>query len=218
MLAGGGAVDLVTLDEVIWTAPPESEEAGSPNLLGAVALAAAINELGRIGWGPISAHDHDLASRLRDGLAAIAGVRLLGPATGSDTLPLATFSVAGVPHALVAARLAAEWGIAVRHGCFCAHPYLERLLGLGAAEVEVLRRAVRAGDRRAIPGAVRASAGINTRAEDVDALLGAVEVIASGADPPVDYVQDPSTGDFSPLERPAGWPELPSAGSACSRS
>ncbi len=218
MLAGGGAVDLVTLDEVIWTAPPESEEAGSPNLLGAVALAAAINELGRIGWGPISAHDHDLASRLRDGLAAIAGVRLLGPATGSDTLPLATFSVAGVPHALVAARLAAEWGIAVRHGCFCAHPYLERLLGLGAAEVEVLRRAVRAGDRRAIPGAVRASAGINTRAEDVDALLGAVEVIASGVDPPVDYVQDPSTGDFSPLERPAGWPELPSAGSACSRS
>src|SRR4029077_10770473 len=41
-LAGGGAVDLVDLDEVVWTDPPEREEAGSPNVLGAVALSAAI--------------------------------------------------------------------------------------------------------------------------------------------------------------------------------
>ena len=46
-LAGGGAVDLVGLDEVIWTAPPDREEAGSPNVVGAVALHAAIEALGR---------------------------------------------------------------------------------------------------------------------------------------------------------------------------
>ena len=44
-LAGGGAVDLVDLDEVMWTDPPEREEAGSPNVIGAVALGAAIDEL-----------------------------------------------------------------------------------------------------------------------------------------------------------------------------
>ncbi len=78
-LAGGGAVDLVDLDEVVWTDPPEREEAGSPNVIGAVALHAAIEELTRIGWPAIVAHDDFMARRLREGLAAIDGVRLLGP-------------------------------------------------------------------------------------------------------------------------------------------
>src|SRR5687767_6557616 len=96
------SVDLVDLDEVLWTDPPEREEAGSPNVVGAVALDAAIGELQRIGWDAIVAHDDDLARELRDGLAAIDGVTLLGPARDVDTLPLATFTVAGVHHALVA--------------------------------------------------------------------------------------------------------------------
>src|SRR6202035_5047964 len=133
-LAGGGAVDLVDLDEVWWTEPPEREEAGSPNVMGAVALEAALDELGRIGWGTIGAHEQGLASRLRHGLAAIDGVRVLGPSLGTDTLAIAAFVVEGVDHALVAARLSAEWAIGVRHGCFCAHPYLVRLLALSAAD------------------------------------------------------------------------------------
>ena len=56
-LAGGGAVDLVDLDEVVWTEPPEREEAGSPNVVGAVALGAALDQLGRIGWDAIAAHE-----------------------------------------------------------------------------------------------------------------------------------------------------------------
>ena len=62
-LAGGGAVDLVDLDEVAWTDPPEREEAGSPNVVGAVALDAAIGELQQIGWDAIVAHDDVLSSR-----------------------------------------------------------------------------------------------------------------------------------------------------------
>ena len=56
-LAGGGAVDLVDLDEVVWTDPPDREEAGSPNVIGAVALHAAIDELDTIGWPAIIEHD-----------------------------------------------------------------------------------------------------------------------------------------------------------------
>ena len=66
-LAGGGAVDLVDLDEVVWTDPPEREEAGSPNVIGAVALHAAIDELARIGWPAIIAHDDAMAAHLRHG-------------------------------------------------------------------------------------------------------------------------------------------------------
>jgi selenocysteine lyase/cysteine desulfurase len=165
-LAGGGAVDLVDLDEVIWTDPPEREEAGSPNVLGAVAFGSALQELTRIGWEPIGAHESHLARRLRAGLAGIDGVRLLGPGLHTETLAVATFTVQGMHHALVAARLSAEWGIGVRHGCFCAHPYLLRLLGVGPAAAARARDQVLGGDRRAIPGAVRASCGIGTTEED----------------------------------------------------
>ncbi|MGO8724700.1 MAG: aminotransferase class V-fold PLP-dependent enzyme, partial [Acidimicrobiales bacterium] len=204
-LAGGGAVDLVGLDEVVWSAPPEREEAGSPNVVGAVALHAAIQTLTEIGWPAVTAHDREMGRAMREGLAAIQGVRLLGPALQVDTLPVATFNVAGVSHALVAARLSAEDGIGVRHGCFCAHPYLMRLLGLSDEEVTAFRNEVRRGDRTRLPGAVRASVGINTTRADIDRLLEAVNRIASGERAPVTYFQDPCTGDYFPDPDCAPW-------------
>jgi selenocysteine lyase/cysteine desulfurase len=204
-LAGGGAVDLVALDEVTWTDPPEREEAGSPNVIGAVALHAAIGELQEIGWDAIEGHDRELSTHLRHGLAAVDGVTVLGPDLAVDTLPLATFTVAGMHHALVAARLSVEHGIGVRHGCFCAHPYLLRLLDLTSGQVDDYHAAVRAGDRRATPGAVRASAGLSTSSADIDLLLAAVGRIASGEPSRLDYEQDPHTGDFWPTGDVPGW-------------
>ncbi|MGI8686614.1 MAG: aminotransferase class V-fold PLP-dependent enzyme [Acidimicrobiales bacterium] len=217
-LAGGGAVDLVDLDEVIWTDPPDREEAGSPNVIGAVALDAAMAELRGFGWPAVQGHDAVLAARLRSALAAVPGVRLLGPGLSTPTLPLATFVVDGVAHALVAARLSAEFGIGVRHGCFCAHPYLLRLLGLSPAEVASYRDAVLAGDRREIPGAVRASAGLSTSVDDIDRLVAAVASIAADPAPPVPYEQDPATGDFWPMVDVPGWSEGERGpGSSCAR-
>jgi hypothetical protein len=108
-------------------------------------------------------------------------------------------------HALVAARLSAEYGIGVRHGCFCAHPYLLRLLDLNADEIAEYHRAVGRGDRREIPGAVRASAGISTSAADVDRLLAAMSDIVGGKPAPIAYAQD-LTGDYAPAEDAIGWP------------
>ena len=217
-LAGGGAVDLVDLDEVVWTDPPEREEAGSPNVIGAVALHAAIDALERVGWPAIGSHDHHLAGQLRGGLAGIDKVRLLGPDPAVDTLPLAAFTIEGVPHALVAARLSAEYGIGVRHGCFCAHPYLMRLLGLSSAEMARYRRMVRAGDRSQLPGAVRASAGINTSAADIQRFLTAVKDIAQGAPSPVAYKKDLATGDYFPDSDVPGWSGTDRAlGASCAR-
>jgi selenocysteine lyase/cysteine desulfurase len=203
-LAGGGAVDLVDLDEVVWTGPPDREEAGSPNVIGAVALHAAIDALDEIGWPALTGHDRHIARSLRRGLASIPGVHLLGPDLDAETLPVAAFTVQGVPHALVAARLAAEEAIGVRHGCFCAHPYLMRLLGLGGEQVHRYRDQVRRGDRSAMPGAVRASAGINTAEDDVQRLLAAVARVAAEA-PPIHYDQDPHTGDYHPSSGVLAW-------------
>jgi hypothetical protein len=93
-----------------------------------------------------------------------------------------------------------------------------RLLGLGADAVALARQQVLQGDRRAIPGAVRASCGLGTTDEDVDDLLAAVAVIASGAAPPVAYEQDPVTGDYWPAGDHAGWADADRpAGGACAR-
>ena len=222
-LAGGGAVDLVDLDEVIWTDPPEREEAGSPNVIGAVAFGTAMDELERIGWETVVAHEASLAERLHRGLRGIDGVHILGPRAGDGAddrggLAVAAFTLEGMHHALVAARLSAEFGIGVRHGCFCAHPYLIRLLGVGRDGVNRAREAVRRGDRSGIPGAVRASCGLGTSAGDVDALLDALRMLAAGVPAPVPYVQDALTGDFWPEGGTAGWrAEDRPAGAACAR-
>jgi len=217
-LAGGGAVDLVDLDEVLWTDPPEREEAGSPNVIGAVAMGAALREIGRIGWDAVREHESLLARRLRGGLAAIDGVTLLGPSPDVETLAVASFTVQGVHHALVAARLSAEWGIGIRHGCFCAHPYILRLLGVGPSEQAAARAKVVGHDRRNIPGAARASCGLGTTLADVEALLEAVAAIAGGSPPPIAYVQDARTGDFRPETDLPGWPSSADpAGSGCAR-
>ena len=217
-LAGGGAVDLVDLDEVVWTEPPDREEAGSPNVIGAVAMDAAIGMIEDVGWDAIIAHDDELAIQLRRGLAAIDGVRVFGPGLDTPTLPLAAFGIEGIDHALVAARLSAEHGIGVRHGCFCAHPYLLRLLGLSVDEVQRFRAAVLRGDKREVPGAVRASAGIGTSAVDVERLLNAVAGIAAGDPAPVDYEQDEHTGDYWPMGELPGWTSADrSFGASCAR-
>ena len=59
-LRGGGTVEIVTLDEVIWAEPPDRDEAGSPNTIGAVALAAAITQLEEIGMEQVAAHEAEL--------------------------------------------------------------------------------------------------------------------------------------------------------------
>jgi selenocysteine lyase/cysteine desulfurase len=218
-LAGGGAVDLVDLDEVVWTAPPEREEAGSPNVIGAVALGVAADELSRIGWPAIIGHETEMSVRLREGLNNIRGVTLLGPRPATPTLAVAAFTVEGMTHALVAARLSAEFAIGVRHGCFCAHPYLTRLLGLSADEIAVFRADVLRGDRRSMPGAVRASACLSTTSADIERFLDALGTIASDQHPSVDYEQDPFSGDFHPLgDGAAWWTDPGSSRPGCSRS
>ena len=218
-LAGGGAVDLVDLDEVVWTDPPEREEAGSPNVLGAVALHAAIDELSAIGWPAIRAHDDAMAALLHDRLRRIDGVRVLGPdLTRADGLPVATFVVEGMPHALVAARLSAAHGIGVRHGCFCAHPYLMRLLHLSPAEIDAYRNAVLRGDRSSIPGAVRASTGLSTTVADIERFLAAVEGIVGSDDASVPYDVDPHTGDYWPRGYDSPWADAARRlGASCAR-
>ena len=184
-LAGGGAVDLVDLDEVVWTEPPEREEAGSPNVVGAVALGAALDDarphrLGR----PSPPTKRPWPAGCRPGWPASTGSASSARPSTPRPWPSPPSSSTASPTPWWPPGLSAEWGIGVRHGCFCAHPYLIRLLGLSPTEIAAYREQVLAGDHPTIPGAVRASCGISTTAADVDALLAAVA--AWPATPPAD--------------------------------
>jgi hypothetical protein len=93
------------------------------------------------------------------------------PRQTDDRIGVISFNLAGLHHALVAAILAYEGGIGVRNGCFCAQPYVMRLLDLGAADQDRWRRAQLAGDKTGRPGMVRVSLAAYNTSEDVDALV-----------------------------------------------
>jgi selenocysteine lyase/cysteine desulfurase len=157
---GGGAVVNVTLDAVEWKLGPARHEGGTPNLVGAVSLAAALEALEEIGFPRIISHEQGLYEQLLSGLDRLGIEPLLIWPSNTDRVGVASFNVPGYRGDLVAAYLSAEHGIGVRGGKFCAHPLLARF-------------ALDDG------GAVRASVGLGTSSDDVDTLLSALESLIS---------------------------------------
>jgi selenocysteine lyase/cysteine desulfurase len=180
-LVGGGTVKAVSFEEVIWAETPDRDDAGSPNVVGVVALAAAAEELSR-GWAERRDDEDALVRALDRQLATVPRLRRLGPVSG-DRLPVAAFVLEGMPHAVVAARLAEEYCIGVRSGCFCAHPYLTRLFGLTDDEVRQFHEDARADRLDRLPGAVRVSCNQATALADIGALAQALRTIATDSGP-----------------------------------
>ena len=85
-MTGGGTVEIVTLDNVVWTVPPERDEAGSPNVVGAVALAAAIRQLEAVGMDEVAQHEADLTSYALEKLAALPGIGVFGDTDPSNAM------------------------------------------------------------------------------------------------------------------------------------
>jgi selenocysteine lyase/cysteine desulfurase len=182
-LVGGGMVDVVSLEDAWWRDLPEREEAGTPDVVGVVALAAAIRMLESVGWEAIVEHEERLTRYMLRRLAAIPDIIVYGQSDPADVharLGAFSFNLKGLHHALVAAVLSYEGGIAVRCGCFCAHPYMLCLLNVPPDEAERVRKEIIAHDRSHIPGAVRASVGIYNDESDIDALCSCLEGIAAG--------------------------------------
>lgn len=179
---GGGTVKMVTEDDVIWDETPEKNEAGTPNVMGAVALAASIKQIQMLGYPSIEEHESSLTEYLLEGLKRINGIRIFGfpKADINKRLGVVSFQVEGVPHALVSAILSYEYGIGVRNGCFCAHPYVLRLLGVDKMEVERHRMDIMAGNKSQLPGLVRVSIGLQNTYEEIDKLLCTLKNITRG--------------------------------------
>ncbi len=195
-LVGGGVVDVVTLESAVWNRPPHKEEAGSPNVIGGVALAEAVTLLQAIGMENIAAHEAALLEYAYRRLKTIPGVVLYGPTDDlTDKVGVIAFNVEGVHHALTAAVIGTEGAIGVRNGCFCAHPYVKELLHVSPQDDRILAAEVIAGNKSRMPGLVRASLGCYNNEEDIDRLVEMLERIVRKEYKGI-YVQDRASGTF----------------------
>ena len=198
---GGGTVDIVTPDEVRWAGLPDREEAGSPNVVGAVATASAARALMDAGMENVERHEALLTTYALERLQSLPGISLYGvndPHRTHDRVGVIAFNLAPIHHALVAAILGYEGGIGVRNGCFCAQPYVAHLLERAEPDQAFWHRAIRDRERSRRPGMVRISLGIYNTPEDIDALVEMLQRIARN-DYQGTYGHVPQSGDCTPV-------------------
>jgi cysteine desulfurase/selenocysteine lyase len=147
---GGAMIDRVSFERTTFAPPPARFEAGTPHIVGALGLHAAIDYVDAIGLEAIHAHETALVRTARDALSEINSVTLFGP---EDSAGIISFAIEGVhPHDV--GTILDEGQVAIRAGHHCAQPLME-LLG--------------------VPATARASFGVYNGPADVAALVRGIE-------------------------------------------
>ena len=149
---GGAMIEKVTFEETTYLDPPARFEAGTPHIVGAIGLHAAIDWVENLGLDAIHAHEAALVQETRAALAAIPGITVYGP---EDSAGIVSFNVDGV-HPHDTATILDDTGVAVRAGHHCAQP-LMRWLG--------------------VPATARASFAAHSDSSDIEALVGGIEQV-----------------------------------------
>lgn len=147
---GGEMIKQVTFEETTYNDPPFKYEAGTPNIEGAIALAAALDYVQAIGIDAIHAHEHELITAAAAALSEIPGIRLYGP---PDRIGALSFAIEGVHHYDLG-TLIDQMGVAVRTGHHCCQPLMARF---------------------GITGTTRASFALYNTMEDIESLATAVK-------------------------------------------
>ncbi|HEU4718029.1 MAG TPA: cysteine desulfurase [Bacteroidia bacterium] len=147
---GGGTIKTVTFEKTEYISGPLRFEAGTPNIEGAIALAAALDYVDAIGMANIAAHEHELLVYATEKLNAIPGMRIIG--TAKEKAGVISF-VVGNHHPFDVGTILDQQGIAVRTGHHCTQPLMQRF---------------------GIPGTVRVSFALYNTKEEIDSLITAL--------------------------------------------
>ncbi|SOD73985.1 cysteine desulfurase [Jatrophihabitans sp. GAS493] len=154
-LGGGEMIETVSMSGTTFAAPPHRFEAGTPPIAQAVGLGAAIDYVSSLGMQNIQVHEEEITAYALKGLQSVDGLRIIGPAEPFDRGATISFTLAGIhPHDV--AQLLDEHGIAVRAGHHCARPVCVRY---------------------GIPATTRASFGVYTSTDEIDALVRGIEKV-----------------------------------------
>jgi len=149
--SGGDMIRSVSFEHTVYDIPPHRFEAGTPDIAGAVGLAAAIDYLSGIGFERIADHERELLEYATGALARIPGVRVIG--TAAHKVGVLSFVLDDVHPHDVATILDRE-GVAIRAGHHCCQPLMERL---------------------GVPATARASLALYNNHDDIDALSTALQ-------------------------------------------
>ena len=154
-LGGGEMIETVDMTGTTFAAPPHRFEAGTPMIAQAVGLGAAIDYVTALGMENVQAHERELVGYALDGLATVDGLRIIGPAVPVDRGATISFTLPRIhPHDV--AQLLDEQGVAVRAGHHCARPVCVRY---------------------GIPATTRASFGVYTTTDEIDALVRGIQQV-----------------------------------------
>ncbi|HWQ71276.1 MAG TPA: aminotransferase class V-fold PLP-dependent enzyme [Desulfitobacteriaceae bacterium] len=171
---GGGTVQMVTTDNIIWKKPPYKEEAGTPNVIGVAALVAAIKTIKQLGIKNIEHYETRLLNNTYQKLINIPGIELFTDIRSRERhVAIIPFNIKGLPHQIVADILSSETGISVRNGCFCAQPYVSRLLKISKQELASYLKY----PKLPRPGMVRISFGLYNEMQEIEILIKALNKI-----------------------------------------
>ena len=174
-LKGGGCVKAVTDYDVIYHQSYELQEAGTPNCLGAMAMATSLQQLKDIGFDNIYDHEMTLKEFIIDEMKKIDEVIMYGDNENiDDRLGTIAFNIYNQDYKKMGKRFADEMGIALRTGKFCAHPYVNRLMGV-SDEVACYN----AYNNKPINGMMRASLGLYNTMEDARAFIAYIKYLVS---------------------------------------
>ncbi|MEG0773244.1 aminotransferase class V-fold PLP-dependent enzyme [Clostridium sp.] len=168
---GGGTIAFVSHDLVKWAASPDRHEAGSPNVIGSVALSSAVEKLRELGMENIDRYERSLTKYATENLIRIPSLILYGDYLNfKDKVSIIPFNIEGIHHTILAKILSCEFGIAVRSGCFCAQPYMQKLLH---ATPEMIKENINA-PKETMPGTVRISFGMYNTFDEIDRFLSII--------------------------------------------
>jgi len=151
---GGEMIHVVELERSTWAEVPHKFEAGTPNVAGAVGMAAAVEFLESIGHDALWAHEQALVRHGLERLGAVPGLRLFGPRNPEERTAVFSFVLEGVHPHDIATILDAE-GIAVRAGHHCAQLLMKRL---------------------GVPATARASCYLYNTPDELDRLVDALDL------------------------------------------
>jgi cysteine desulfurase/selenocysteine lyase len=155
VLGGGSMIETVAMGGSTYAPPPARFEAGTPPIVEAVGLGAAVDYLTGLGMDAVAAYEHELSAYLLGGLSSVDGVRIFGPAVPVDRGGTVSFAVDGVHPHDVGQVLDAQ-GVQVRVGHHCAKPVCVRF---------------------GVPAMTRASVHAYTTTAEIDALVAALEKV-----------------------------------------
>lgn len=169
---GGGTVEYVIDNNQLWLNTPEKNEAGTPNLFGAVAIMEAMKEIEKIGFERIEKNEKELLQYLINGLKELNRVKLYADNDCiDDRLGILVFTIDGMKYYEVGEKLSEIKAIGVRQGGFCSHPYTRRVLGIPNNQLQEYI------NKNGIPGLVRVSLGIYNSKKEANIFLETVELL-----------------------------------------